>query len=77
MPGFPRCQAPSSLVRPAGNGAKEWPPRLLITGPSAMSAGLAGVGVLMAPGSVAALILPIVWKELGWVRLARLFCNAS
>jgi hypothetical protein len=29
-------------------------------GPSAMVAGLAGVGVLMAPGPVAALILPIV-----------------
>ena len=29
-------------------------------GPSAMGAGLAGVGVLMAPGPVAALILPIV-----------------
>ena len=29
-------------------------------GPSAMGAGLAGVGGLMAPGPVAALILPIV-----------------
>jgi predicted MFS family arabinose efflux permease len=40
--------------------AEEWPPRLIIIGPSAMGAGLAGVGVLMAPGPVAALILPIV-----------------
>ena len=39
---------------------EEWPPRLIIVGPSAMGAGLAGVGVLMAPGPVAALILPIV-----------------
>ena len=39
---------------------QEWPPRLIIMGPSAMGAGLAGVGVLMASGPVAALILPIV-----------------
>jgi MFS family permease len=39
--------------------SEEWPPRLIIMGPSAMGAGLAGVGVLMAPGPVAALILPI------------------
>jgi len=38
---------------------EEWPPRLIIIGPSAMGAGLAGVGVLMASGPVAALILPI------------------
>ena len=38
----------------------EWPPRLIIIGPSAMAAGLAGVGVLMAPGPVAALMPPIV-----------------
>ena len=38
----------------------EWPPRLIIIGPSAMAAGLAGVGVLMAPGPVVALMLPIV-----------------
>jgi MFS family permease len=40
--------------------SEEWPPRLVIIGPSAMGAGLAGVAVLMAPGPVAALILPIV-----------------
>jgi predicted MFS family arabinose efflux permease len=40
--------------------SEEWPPRLIIMGPSAMGAGLAGVGVLMAPGPVTALILPIV-----------------
>jgi predicted MFS family arabinose efflux permease len=39
---------------------EEWPPRLIIMGPSAMAVGLAGVAVLMAPGPVAALILPIV-----------------
>jgi len=38
----------------------EWPPRLIIMGPSAMGAGLAGMGVLMAPGPVSSLILPIV-----------------
>ena len=38
----------------------EWPPRLIIMGPAAMGAGLAGMGVLMAPGPVSALILPIV-----------------
>jgi MFS family permease len=39
---------------------EEWPPRLIVLGPSAMGAGLAGIGVLMAPGPVAALVLPIV-----------------
>ena len=43
----------------------DWPPRLIIIGPSAMAAGLAGVGVLMAPGPVAALILPIVLIGIG------------
>src|SRR4029077_17890019 len=42
-----------------------WPPRLIIIGPSAMAAGLAGGGVLMAPGPVAALILPIVLIGIG------------
>jgi MFS family permease len=40
--------------------SEEWPPRLIIMGPSAMGAGLAGIGGLMAPGPVAALIPPIV-----------------
>lgn len=40
--------------------SEEWPPRLIIIGPAAMSAGLGGVGVLTAPGPVAALIPPIV-----------------
>jgi len=40
--------------------SEEWPPRLIIMGPSAMGAGLAGVGLLMAPGPVPALIPPIV-----------------
>jgi predicted MFS family arabinose efflux permease len=39
--------------------AEEWDPRLIIMGPSAMGAGLAGLAVLMAPGPVAVLILPI------------------
>jgi len=39
--------------------SEEWPARLIVIGPSAMGVGLAGVGVLMAPGPVAALILPI------------------
>jgi predicted MFS family arabinose efflux permease len=39
---------------------EEWPPRLIIMGPSAMAVGLAGVAVLMAPGPVAVLILPII-----------------
>jgi MFS family permease len=40
--------------------SEEWPPRLIIMGPSAMGVGLAGVGLLMAPGPVPALTLPIV-----------------
>ena len=45
--------------------AEEWPPRLIVMGPSAIGAGLAGLGVLMAPGPVAALILPIVLIGIG------------
>jgi len=40
--------------------SEEWPPRLIIMGPSAMGAWRTGVGLLMAPGPVSALILPIV-----------------
>jgi hypothetical protein len=40
--------------------SEEWPPRFIIMGPAAMGAGLAGVGLLMAPGPVTALILPII-----------------
>jgi predicted MFS family arabinose efflux permease len=39
--------------------SEEWPPRLIIIGPSAMGVGLAGVGVLMPRAPVALLILPI------------------
>jgi MFS family permease len=37
----------------------EWPGRLIVAGPIAMAAGLLGVGLLTAPGPVAALLLPI------------------
>jgi MFS family permease len=40
--------------------SQEWPPRLIVLGPMAMGAGLAGVGTLMASGPVAALIPPII-----------------
>ncbi len=40
--------------------SEEWPPRLIIIGPTAMGAGLAGVGVFMAPGPVTSLLMPIV-----------------
>jgi MFS family permease len=45
--------------------SEEWPPRLIVIGPSVMAAGLAGVGVMMAPGPVAVLILPIVLIGIG------------
>ena len=56
--------------------SEEWPPRLIIMGPSAMGAGLAGVGVLMAPGPVAALILPIVLIGAG-IGAAWAFCSGA
>ena len=37
----------------------KWPRRLIVTGPIAMSVGLFGVAMVMAPGPVAALTLPI------------------
>src|SRR5580700_8402324 len=37
----------------------EWPGRLIIAGPMAMAVGLLGVGLLMAPGPPAVLLLPI------------------
>jgi MFS family permease len=45
--------------------SEEWPPKMIVIGPSAMGAGLAGVGILMAPGPVAALILPIALIGIG------------
>ena len=39
--------------------AEEWRPRLIVTGPLAMSVGLAGMALLMAPGPAAAVLLPI------------------
>jgi len=43
----------------------EWPARLIIAGPIAMAVGLLGVGVLMAPGPVAVLMLPIAAIGIG------------
>jgi MFS family permease len=37
----------------------EWPGRLIVAGPIAMAVGLLGIGLLMGPGPVAALLLPI------------------
>jgi MFS family permease len=36
-----------------------WPARLIVAGPIAMSAGLLGLAVVMVPGPIAALLLPI------------------
>jgi MFS family permease len=43
----------------------EWPGRLIVAGPIAMAAGLLGLGLLMAPGPVAALLLPIFLIGIG------------
>jgi MFS family permease len=43
----------------------EWPRRLIVAGPIAMAAGLLGVGLLMAPGPTAALLLPILLIGIG------------
>jgi MFS family permease len=43
----------------------QWPARLIIAGPTVMAIGLLGVGVLMAPGPVAALPLPIAAIGIG------------
>jgi len=45
--------------------AEEWPGRLIVAGPTAMSVGLLGVAVLMASGPVAALLLPISLMGIG------------
>jgi len=45
--------------------SEEWPPRLIVMGPAAMGAGLAGIGVLMGPGPVVALMLPIALIGIG------------
>jgi MFS family permease len=45
--------------------AEEWPARWIVAGPTAMSVGLLGVAVLMAPGPVAALLLPIALIGIG------------
>jgi len=43
----------------------EWPGRLIVAGPIAMAAGLLGLGLLMTPGPVAALLLPIFLIGIG------------
>jgi MFS family permease len=43
----------------------EWPGRLIIAGPIAMAVGLLGVGLLIAPGPAAALLLPILLIGIG------------
>jgi MFS family permease len=43
----------------------EWPRRLIIAGPMAMAVGLLGVGLLMAPGPAAVLLLPIILIGIG------------
>lgn len=52
-----------------------WPARMIAAGPLAMAAGLLGVGVMMAPGPVAALIPPIASIGIGigacWAFLAQ------
>ena len=43
----------------------EWPGRLIVAGPIAMAVGLLGLGLLMAPGPVAAQLLPIFLIGIG------------
>ena len=43
----------------------EWPGRLIVAGPIAMAMGLLGVGLLMAPGPVVALLLSILLIGIG------------
>jgi MFS family permease len=43
----------------------EWPERLIVAGPIAMAVGLLGLGLLMAPGPVAAQLLPIFLIGIG------------
>jgi len=45
--------------------AEEWPRRLIVAGPIAMSVGLLGVAALMAPGPVASLLPPIALIGIG------------
>ena len=66
----------TTAALPVASLAEEWPRRLIIWVPRQW-ARVAGVVVLMAPGPVTALILPIVLIGLGSARRGRLFCNAS
>jgi MFS family permease len=53
----------------------QWPGRMIVAGPIAMAVGLLGLGLLMAPGPVAALLLPIFLIGIGigvcWAFLAQ------
>jgi MFS family permease len=59
----------------------EWPARLIIAGPIAMAVGLLAVGVLMAPGPVSALPLPIAAIGTGigacWAFIAQLVMSGA
>ncbi len=61
--------------------AEEWHARLIVAGPTAMSMGLLGVAVLMAPGPVAALLLPISLIGIGigasWAFIAQLVMSGA
>jgi MFS family permease len=59
----------------------EWPRRLIVAGPIAMAVGLLGVGLLMAPGPVVALLLPISLIGIGigvcWAFIAQLIMTGA
>ena len=57
--------------------AEEWPRRLIVAGPIAMSLGLFGVAALMAPGPVAGLLPPIALIGIGSVPRGPLSHNVS
>ena len=61
--------------------AEEWPARLIVAGPTAMSVGLLGVALLMVPGPVAALLLPISLIGIGigasWAFIAQHVMNGA
>ena len=73
--------APASLAWTAAavtvaSLSDEWPGRLLVAGPIAMAVGLLGLGLLMAPGPVAAPLLPIFLIGIGKLR-AEIWLDSS